>query len=643
MKIKHKIVIALTTTLTVVALGTCAYNSTVLLNSSIHSQYNFQHEYLELFEDSLNKQSIDLDAPEYSKISNLFIKNQKNAFDNFLLVYGKQDIENFAAFKYYAESNATFNLFETDENMPASEDCLAMFKVTDNAKKEIGEIFDKVNIKLDKYWCQTGEKYNFIGTTIENQDDKKFIYVESIPKDIEFRHHGLEEYVKTAALTGTIADSKVSFALLDANHKIIESTDPAFDPNNISPEDFNAARVKGSLKTEISNGKVSLATIRYLPRFNIYAVIETPKRYAILKIIGSNFISGLLSVLALVYLIYLYNSISGKFVTQIKTIRKAIEFMTHNVLSDRSTLEKINDKMDGVSSNYREINELGESVKNLSRAISESVASKVKELEDKRDDEISVALDKELTSVMKRMHGSLLPDGSQMPTSKFLDISSFVIPSNKDQRDFYDIFRVDKDNIGLVIGYTNQNGIDANNAINLCVNFVKKSLAKDNMLPGQTVTELNKLLRVRERGDLNVSIFVMILSEFTGNFVYSIAGLNPPVITHEGKSQVIEPKAMMQELGAEDNLIYIDSKGKLTYGDGLAFVGQGIRSMVNIDKEEFTNDKLIKLCESNYESNATDQLISIYKEIKSFGEAAGNDKDILSIVVKRNDNNKEFD
>ena len=135
----------------------------------------------------------------------------------------------------------------------------------------------------------------------------------------------------------------------------------------------------------------------------------------------------------------------------------------------------------------------------------------------------------------------------------------------------------------------------------------------------------------------------MILSEFTGNFVYSIAGLNPPVITHEGKSQVIEPKAMMQELGAEDNLIYIDSKGKLTYGDGLAFVGQGIRSMVNIDKEEFTNDKLIKLCESNYESNATDQLISIYKEIKSFGEAAGNDKDILSIVVKRNDNNKEFD
>ena len=65
--------------------------------------------------------------------------------------------------------------------------------------------------------------------------------------------------------------------------------------------------------------------------------------------------------------------------------------------------------------------------------------------------------------------------------------------------------------------------------------------------------------------------------------------------------------------------------------------------MVNIDKEEFTNDKLIKLCENNYESNATDQLISIYKEIKSFGEAAGNDKDILSIVVKRNDNNKEFD
>lgn len=643
MKIKHKIILALSTTFTLVALGTCVFNSSVLINASLHTQYNFQKEYLELFEDSLNKQSVDLDAPEYEKITNLFVKNQKNAFDHFLIVYGKQDIENFAAFKYYADSSATFNLFETDEKLPASEDCFAMLKVPEAAQKEISEKFEKVNIKLDKYWCQTGEKYNFIGTNIENQDDKKYIYVESLPKDIEFKHHSINEFVKTAALTSSLADTKLSFALLDENHEIIESTDVSFNPKNINPVDFNKAEKEGSVKTEIVNGKLSLATIRYLPRFKIYAVIETPKRLAILKIIFSNFVNIIAAGLGLAYLIFLYFSISGNFVKQLQAVRKSVEFMSHNVLSDKSTLDKVNEKMDSINSTYREINELRDSVKNMSRAIAESVASKVKELEDKRDGAVSESVTKEHDSLMKKMHASLLPDGTHMPTSKFLDISSFVISSKKEQRDFYDIFRVDKDNIGLVIGFANQTGIEANNAINLCVNYVKKSIVIDNQLPGQTVTELNKILRVKDRGELNITIFVMILSEFTGNFVYTIAGLNMPVLTHDGNAQQIEPKAIVQELGTGDNVIYSDSKGKLTYGDSLTFVGHGIMNLVNIDKEQFSAEKILNLCETNSECTATEQLIAIYKEIKSFGDAADNDQDILSIVVRRSDNNKEFD
>ena len=58
-----------------------------------------------------------------------------------------------------------------------------------------------------------------------------------------------------------------------------------------------------------------------------------------------------------------------------------------------------------------------------------------------------------------------MPDGTDMPNSKFLDIASFIIPSKLEPSDFYDVFRVDKDNIGIVFGSCNQPGLVATTTV----------------------------------------------------------------------------------------------------------------------------------------------------------------------------------
>ncbi len=135
----------------------------------------------------------------------------------------------------------------------------------------------------------------------------------------------------------------------------------------------------------------------------------------------------------------------------------------------------------------------------------------------------------------------------------------------------------------------------------------------------------------------------MILSEFTGNFIYSVAGKKTPILVHLHKATVLEPKLMQSELCTTKDTVYIDSKGKFSYLDTLVFVGKGIDSVVNDKDEEFGMEKTLDICQLKSDESATDQLIALYKASKEFTGERENDVDICAILVKKNANNKEFE
>lgn len=154
---------------------------------------------------------------------------------------------------------------------------------------------------------------------------------------------------------------------------------------------------------------------------------------------------------------------------------------------------------------------------------------------------------------------------------------------------------------------------------------------------------MNHILMQKKRENFTISIFAMILSEYTGNFIFSQAGLKSPIVVHEHKGQSVEPVETQLELCSDKLIVYVNSKGKFTYLDSMVFAGAGIKDVVNKDNEHYGLDRVIEISEKNGEKSAYDQLIALYKDSKEFSEDADNDLDVCGIAIKKNAINKEFD
>ena len=178
-----------------------------------------------------------------------------------------------------------------------------------------------------------------------------------------------------------------------------------------------------------------------------------------------------------------------------------------------------------------------------------------------------------------------------------------------------------------------------------------------------------------------MNIFVMILSEFTGNFIYSVAGNKVPFLIHLHKANFMEPKLVQAPLCQVKNLDYVDSRDKVTYLDSLVFTGNGIESNAVIkdaDKQATTAegkensivvdseyiplqanannvggiDSIVRMSVENADLEAYEQLVALYKASQENAPAKGVDngskdqqhaQDICAIIIKKNANNKEFD
>lgn len=125
--------------------------------------------------------------------------------------------------------------------------------------------------------------------------------------------------------------------------------------------------------------------------------------------------------------------------------------MAANVLSGKAKMDEITEKIDPSKQNYVKLKKLTESINSLGRSICENVASKEQEIETKAKKDTLEATENAIYTMVSDVHKDLMPDGSDMPASRFLDIASFIMPSKKKPSDFYDVFRVDKDNIGIVL------------------------------------------------------------------------------------------------------------------------------------------------------------------------------------------------
>lgn len=644
MKLKHKLIVSLAGGFTLLASALCLYNQTAIYDNAIKTQFEDHNEILGIFSSSLNNYAVSSLEKEKLNFINSISNVQYEALEKFHQTYDKQDLLDFATFTYFAQSNASDQLFETSVELPDSDNCMSILNIPKSFEDSIKSSLKENGVKLDNYWCKLSEGKKFVGYKIENVNDKNYLYTEKLMPNQIFTPMSFNDAISKISLKDIINDSNTIISVVDNSLKVVVSSDNKFRADEI-PASFYKGSKEKTLHTELSNNedREKLCSIKYIKDYDVYIVVETIKGHIIKPVVYFNFIILILSGLLASLLIFVFLKTLEKISSSINALTNNVDVMAANVLSGKAKMDKITEKLDPAKQSYIKLKKLTESINSLGRSICENVASKEQEIEDRAKKETVEATENAIYTLVSDIHKDLMPDGSDMPASKFLDIASFIMPSKKKPSDFYDVFRVDKDNIGIVFGACSKSGIAATNAITLCTSFIRKSFIEDNKLPGETITSLNHILMQKKRENFTISIFAMILSEYTGNFIFSQAGLRSPIVVHEHKGQSVEPVETQLEMCSDKLITYVNSKGKFTYLDSMIFAGAGIKDVVNKDDEHFGLERVIELSENNGGKSAYDQLIALYKDSKEFSEEADNDLDVCGIVIKKNAINKEFE
>lgn len=658
MKLKVKLLSAICLSVVISAVVCCTYNFTCLYKSAIRNEFESQKKYSMLITNALDLRLKEPNS-QIEKIIDQIAFTQLEAVEKFHQFYKKQDLLDFSTFQYFAISNASNQLFEANE-IPKGENCLAMFKIPENKQSKVKSDLLVKKVSFDNLWCTVDKEQAFLGYRILNIADKNFLYLQKINSSDLYVEKSSSDKIKNLDIKALLykdgylqAKNPTAVVILSSKGKILNSnldrSVAVSYTDSILKDDFNEA-LKNNLIKQIDlektkDNKAKIVTISYLQEYDVFVVVAKNKGPIIRKEVISILLIAALSLSVLGLLIFVILKLLAFVNKDLKSIENNINVLKTIILEPKERTEQSVSMVDTNKFTLEKLDNVYSAVADYAKEVNSCIEKKIDELNTVCQNSVKEAVENKELSMISSFHKDMASAGADMPNSKFLDIASFLVPAKTDPKAFYDIFRVDKDNIGIIFGKTSQGSLKSISAINIITSFVKDALTHKNLLPAQALTDVNHILMQRETGDLNITCFVMILSEFTGNFIYSMAGLNLPTLIHLHKEQKLEAKAIHAELCTNKDETYIDSKGKFTYLDTLVFVNTDITDIKDEQGNEFTLEKIMETFTQKADDEASDQLISLYRELKKHAGAdfESLNKDVSAIVIKKNANNKEFE
>lgn len=198
--------------------------------------------------------------------------------------------------------------------------------------------------------------------------------------------------------------------------------------------------------------------------------------------------------------------------------------------------------------------------------------------------------------------------------------------------DFYDIFEIDHNKIGLIVGDVSGKGLEAATLTSMVKNTVK-AYAYEGDSPDRIMKKTNTALIKVASEEMLVTIFFTIINKESGVLDYCNAGHLPPLIKRKN-SKITMLESNSPALGMFDDLQFIGNIGRLGEGDILVSYTDGITE-ARYDSTFFGEERLIELVK-NLKSASNVELEKILKEVESFSMGKRwDDVILLSISLKK--------
>lgn len=192
---------------------------------------------------------------------------------------------------------------------------------------------------------------------------------------------------------------------------------------------------------------------------------------------------------------------------------------------------------------------------------------------------------------------------------------SASVEAGKTGGDFYDLFELGHDEVGILIGDVSGKGLQAAALTSMVKNTIK-AYAYQKSSPAEVVAMTNNVVLETCRPQSFVTLFFAVFEKNSGRVVYCNAGHPPPIVKRR-VGEVTSLLANNPAIGMFPELDYIDNQEHLEVGDTLVLFTDGIIE-ARREKELYGEGRLTTFINDLRTSQAQEIPHLLFREVEAF-------------------------
>lgn len=274
------------------------------------------------------------------------------------------------------------------------------------------------------------------------------------------------------------------------------------------------------------------------------------------------------------------------------------------------------------STNVATFRDLTEKNRQLQEAFDELKAAQEQLIEKER-------LEREL-QVAAEIQMSILPD--VMPAPEGFDFGGRILPARQVGGDFYDVFELGDDKIGVLIGDVADKGVPS--AIFMArAHALIIAEADSTTTPGEVLRMVNKHITRLEKSTQFVTALYGVLHTTTGQFSYARAGHEPPLLIYEHGDVHRLPHQPGMALGLWEDIALDENSLVLPKGSLLVMFTDGMTDCRNPKGEPFGLERIKQTMAELKSLSAQHACDRLFATLMNYQNGSKQDDDVTLVAV----------
>ena len=240
-----------------------------------------------------------------------------------------------------------------------------------------------------------------------------------------------------------------------------------------------------------------------------------------------------------------------------------------------------------------------------------------------------VSLQNEL-SVASSIQQSILP--TRFPRGQGYEVFGNMEPARSVGGDFYDVYLLESDRIGIAIADVSDKGVPAS-LFMMSTRTLLKGSSIGNSRPESVITEVNNLVAEDNDAAMFVTVLYGVYNPSTGSFTYCSGGHNAPLIVHKDGTSELLPMNSGIALGVMPGMDYESTTVSLDPGDTVLLYTDGVTEAMDADDNEFGDDRLLDIFTNAPPAGCKEATEAVFNAVAAFAGDTPQSDDITCLAL----------